>query len=142
MKKKYILDTSAIISFLEGEEGDLRVKSLLEKAELNTIEIYICFISLIEIYYITFRKSGEDTAAQRLTHILNLPVNLLKNVNEPFIIQSGMFKAKYSISFADSLICSFAYNENAILVHKDPELLSLEGEIQLETLPFKKNNLK
>ena len=44
----------------------------------------------------------------------------------------------YPISFADSLIAAYVYLENTSLVHKDPEYLTLEKEIDLITLPLKK----
>ena len=135
--KRIILDTSAIITYFEGEEGKKTVEEFLIESASHEIELFIPFSAAIEFYYINFNSQGEETANQRFAMLMSLPVEVLKSIDEPYMIQAGRLKASYPISFADALIAAYVYLENASLVHKDPEYLALENEIDLITLPLK-----
>jgi len=135
--KRIILDTSAILTYFEGEEGKKTVEEFLIESASHEIELFIPFSAAIEFYYINFNSQGEETANQRFAMLMSLPVEVLKSIDEPYMIQAGRLKASYPISFADALIAAYVYLENASLVHKDPEYLALENEIDLITLPLK-----
>lgn len=137
MKIKYILDTSAVITFFTGEPGAEEVKNLLIKSEKNEIIIYVPNVVLIEFYYISYKRVGEEFANQMFAYLRNLPVSFINYTDEAYIIQSGRLKAQYPISFADAMISAYALLEDATLVHKDSEFLSLKEELKLQTLPLK-----
>ena len=59
-KEIYVLDTSAILTYIENEEGAEYVENLLIKAEKEDVIIYVAFISLTEVYYITMRERDES----------------------------------------------------------------------------------
>jgi predicted nucleic acid-binding protein len=127
-----MLDTSAILAFLEDEEGAERVESLLRNEE-----IVLPFLVLLEIYYITLQEQTEDIADQRYALLKQLPVKYLFNVDEPILLTAGRFKSRFRISLADALIAAFAVQLEAILVHKDPELEILGERVKQEILPYK-----
>ncbi len=135
--KKVILDTSAILTYFGREEGKETVEKFLIRSASHEIELFIPFSAAIEFYYINFNSQGEETANQRFTILMSLPVEVLKGIDEPYMIQASRLKASYPISFADALIAAYVYLENASLIHKDPEYLVLEKEIKLITLPLK-----
>ena len=137
MKSKFLLDTSAIITYFTGEPGSDVIKELFEKSIKDEVLILVPFISQIEFYYINHKKAGEDTANQRFAYLSNFPVNIIKEISEPYLIQAGRIKAQYHVSMADAMIAAYALLEEAILVHKDSEFLLLEKEIRLQTLPIK-----
>jgi predicted nucleic acid-binding protein len=56
---------------------------------------------------------------------------------EEGLLVAGRFEAFYRLSFADALIAAVARTQRAILVHKDPELEALSGQVSLLSLPFK-----
>jgi PIN domain nuclease of toxin-antitoxin system len=47
-RKPYILDTSALLTYIEDEDGSDEVEELLVKAEKGEVEIYIAFVSITE----------------------------------------------------------------------------------------------
>src|SRR5438105_5042264 len=51
MAERFLLDTSAFITFLQGEPGGPRVLELLEKAARREVELFACFVSLTEVQY-------------------------------------------------------------------------------------------
>jgi predicted nucleic acid-binding protein len=132
-KSVYLLDTSAILTLLEDEDGAQRVESLLRREE-----VLLPFLTLLETYYITLQEQSEDVADKRYALLKQLPVTILWNVDEPTLLTAGRLKASFRLSLADALIAAFAVMRRAILVHKDPEMAVLSKMIQLETLPYKK----
>ena len=131
-ESKYLLDTSAILTFLEDEDGAERVESLLRQEE-----IILPYLVLLETYYITLQEQPEDVADKRYALLKQLPAIILWEVDEPTLLIAGRFKAYHRLSLADAIIAAFAQRQGAILVHKDPELESLTEFVQQEVLPYK-----
>jgi predicted nucleic acid-binding protein len=139
INEKVILDTSAVVTYFEDEDGKDIVEELLSSSASGSSRLLLPFSAAIEFYYINFNNIGEEIANQRFALLMSLPLEVIKNIDEPYMIEAGRLKASYPISFADSLIAAYAFREDAPLVHKDPEYMELKEEIKLITLPFKKN---
>lgn len=133
-KSLYLLDTSAILTLLEDENGAERVETLLRQEE-----ILLPFLVLLETYYITLQEQSEDVADKRYALLKQLPATILWNVDEPTLLTAGRLKAAHRLSLADALITAFAVRQEAYLVHKDPEMAALADSVRMETLPFKKS---
>ncbi len=134
--EQYLLDTSAIKTWIEDEEGADRVDEIL-----HSHEIIIAWTALMEVYYITWQERGEPIAFQQYAALRQLPVKFLANMDEQMTLRAGNLKAQYRLSFADTIVAAYALQENAVLVHKDPEFEALNGQVKLESLPYK-NPLK
>jgi len=136
VKDNYVLDTSAVITFLENENGAALIEELLEQAEAGQINIFLSFVTFTEIYYITIQKKGKALASERIESLEGLPVKRIEsNVKVGQI--AGEFKAACQLCFADAWVAALAKHRNAILVHKDPEFEVLEKHIQMLKLPYK-----
>ena len=131
-KARYLLDTSAILTLLEDEEGAQRVETLLRREE-----VLFPFLALLETYYITLQEQTEDLADQRYALLKQLPEAILWSVDEPTLLIAGRLKAAHRLSLADALIAAFAVQQQATLVHKDPEMAALQGVVKMEILPYK-----
>ena len=131
-KSIYLLDTSAVMTFLEDEEGAERVETLIRNEQF-----LLPYIVLLEIYYITVQEQSEDIADRRYALLKQLPASFLWEMDEPTLLTSARLKAHHHISLADAIIAAFAVRHGAVLVHKDPEFEVLKSFIQLETLSYK-----
>ena len=136
MKDNFVLDTSAIITFFENEDGADIVEALLEKADAGEANIFLSFVTFTEIYYITIQKKGKKLALERIDSLETLPIKRVDSSAEIGRI-AGELKAAYRLSFADAWIAALAKDENATLVHKDPEFEALESQITILRLPYK-----
>jgi predicted nucleic acid-binding protein len=58
-------------------------------------------------------------------------------MDKPTLLTVARFKVRFHISLADALIAAFAVRQEAILVHKDPELEALADTIQQGVLAYK-----
>jgi len=128
----YLLDTSALLSFIEDEEGADRVEQALKQKE--TI---VPWPILLEMYYITLQEEGQSEADRRFALIKQLKVNILYDMDEATVLTAARLKARHHVSFADAIIAAFAIRKDAILIHKDPEFEALTGLLKMEALPYK-----
>ena len=104
---------------------------------LRREEVLFPFLALLETYYITLQEQTEDLADQRYALLKQLPEAILWSVDEPTLLTAGRLKATHRLSLADALIASFAVQQQATLVHKDPEMAALQGVVKMEILPYK-----
>jgi len=135
-KETYILDTSALLTYIEDEEGAEFVDNLLIRAENGEVVIYITFISLTEVFYISLQEKDEAEANRRMELIKSLEVEVEES-NEDINLRAGNLKAANSISLADAYIAAVCQLHDGILVHKDPEFERLSVSIKEHRLPYK-----
>jgi predicted nucleic acid-binding protein len=134
-KEVFILDTSALLAYIEDEDGAEYAEELLIKAERNEISIYISFVSLTEVMYITLQEKDEDAAHARIDLIKSLYCTIEESSENINFAAAGL-KAKNRISLADAYIAALCQERNGILVHKDPEFEKLSA-INQHKLPYK-----
>ena len=128
--KKFVLDTSALFSLVEDEAGKDRVAHILQNEEF-----ILPFVTLLEIHYITQQEQGLPEADRR--YAILKQANVLWSFDEPTLLTAARLKAENRISLADSMIAAVAIQNEAILVHKDPEYECLLSQVEMETLPYK-----
>jgi uncharacterized protein len=133
---QYVLDTSALLTYIENEEGATEIEALLQKALDEEVVLYISTVCCIEVFYITWQEQGKEVATERLKLIDDLMI-----LQEPVVSQLaqiiGEIKATKAMSFADCCIAGLAKLKKATLIHKDPEYEQIENEIQQLKLPYK-----
>lgn len=130
---RFVMDTSALMSLIEDEEGAERVEQVLREEE-----VCLPWLVLLEAAYITRQEQGEDEANRRYALIKQLPVTILWQVDEPILLTAARFKASFHLSLADAIIAACAYSQEATLIHKDPEFEALQGRLRLESLEYKR----
>lgn len=128
----FVLDSSALMTFIEQEEGAVRVREVLEQHP-----ILIPWLSLLEVLYITQRELGEKEALIRYALLKRLDATFVWEVDEAILLTAARLKATHRLSLADSIIAAIAIQRQAILLHKDPEYAALQGVVQMEALPYR-----
>lgn len=134
---KFVIDTSAFVTFLEKEEGYEKVRTILSDGADDKVELFCSVVSLIEVYYITFQELGEHAALDRLNTIKELKMEICA-IREESVHQIGMLKAVNKMSFADCCVAGLAAEKGAILLHKDPEFGQIASIVRQLSLPYKK----
>ena len=128
----YLLDTSALLSFIEDEAGADRVEKALKQS--TTL---LPWMVLLETYYITLQEEGQAEADRRIALIKQLKVKIVWDMDEPTLLTAGRLKADHRVSVADAVIAAFAIRRAAVLMHKNPEFEALTGLLPMESLPYK-----
>lgn len=129
---KYLLDTSAVLTFLEDEEGAEQVETLLRHKQ-----VLIPYLVLLETCYITLQERSDDVAARRYALLKQLDVTFLWEIDEQTLLTAAQLKARYHLSLADAQIAAYALRNGAILVHQDPEFEAISEIGQQKALPCK-----
>jgi predicted nucleic acid-binding protein len=132
-RERFVLDTSAILTLIEDERGAQRVEEVLKKNDT-----FLPWVALLETTYVTLQERGQAEAERRYALLKQLPSTTLWNVDEPTLLKAAELKANHRISFADSVMCAYAVQNDAVLIHKDPEFTPLAAKVRMEALPFKK----
>lgn len=132
--KRYLLDTSALLTLRDDEPGADRVAEVLDLAAKGKAKCYGCFITLMEVLYRVWRD--ENKAAGQLVYqqCMALPMEWLPN-NEALLLKAAEYKATYPLSIADAWIAACASEMGAVLLHKDPEFKPVP--VTQELLPLK-----
>ena len=128
----YLLDTSALLSFIEDEAGADRVEEVLRKPTTM-----LPWPILMETYYVTLQEEGQAEADRRIALIKQLKVIILWDMDEATLLTAARLKAEHRVSLADAIIAAFAIRRDAVLMHKDPEFDALTGLLPMEALPYK-----
>ena len=90
----YVLDSFALLAYLDGEPGMTRVRSMLEGAKARRHTVYLSLINLGEVLYITERERGLVEARRTLGAVDQLLVLL------PPIPRSSSRASRMSRAFA------------------------------------------
>ncbi|MEE9351069.1 MAG: PIN domain-containing protein [Thiotrichaceae bacterium] len=132
--KAYLFDTSALLTLRDDEEGAQIVADLLQQAQNGKIQCFGCFITQMEILYRVWKDENEQAGKLAYEMVMSLPINWIHE-DKHLLELSASIKATHSLSLADAWIAASAIQQNAFLVHKDPEFKVVEC-LQLE-LPYK-----
>ena len=131
MPSGYILDSYALLAFLQGEPGAKEVEDLIAA---DDTEITISIINLGEVFYILAREFGEETAADFEKTVFATPK--IKVAVSPWerVRAAARLKALEGLSFADCFAASLAQELDAMLVTGDSEFAALEGKKLIRVL--------
>lgn len=128
----FVLDTSALLAFIEKEPGAVRVRQVIREEN-----IILPWLSILEVVYISQRELGLREAQTRYALLKSLNARILWEADESTLFIAARLKATGHLSLADSIIAATAIRHHAILLHKDPEYDSLVGQLAIEALPYK-----
>ncbi len=133
----FVLDTSALLTLHQDEPGAEAVETILAKNGQEH-RVWICFISLMEFFYIVQQESGVEKARQSYGGLKQLPLMVMDSDEELGLIAASI-KAIHQVSLADAWIAATTERLDATLMHKDPEFEQLKSRIKLQNLPYKNN---
>jgi len=119
VKKRFVLDASALVAFLCDERGAEKVEEILRRAGENKIFLYMNKINVLEVYYGVYREDGKNKAEETNLKIRGLPIKITDILTDDIFKEAGRLKAKYKISLADSIALADAKTKDASLITAD-----------------------
>ena len=132
----FVLDSYAIIGYLENESFSDQIQHTLIQAKNGAVRLYFHAIHIGEVYYIILREQGRSLADLAYARIKALPMKLIDWIDEKLLLTAAGLKARYPISYMDSFAGALSMIKNCPLLTGDPEFRSLEkqGVISIEWL--------
>jgi len=123
--KRYLMDTSALLTLRDDEPGADEVADLLQRSRQGECLCLVCFMSLMEILYRVWKDENETAGRLAYEQCRSLPLEIIHETR-PLLETAARLKATQRLSLADAWIGAAALQEGATLVHKDPEFRSLD----------------
>lgn len=142
MRENIILDSWAIIAWLQGEaEGgkvrdlinwingdrDLEeeIKNLMGKDKIGIVKLFLNIINVGEVFYILGRRKGEEEATETIEEIKENPIEIV-SVSNSVVFKAASLKIRYSIAYADAFAIATAIIQEGPLLTGDPELRDIK----------------
>jgi len=125
----YVLDSYAVLAWLQGEPGGAVVADFLRRAKRGDLSLSICVVNLGEVLYIVEREDSVQAAQLALATIDALPLKQVNAARE-LTFFAAHFKTRYRMSYADCFGMALAKMTRAALVTGDPEFRT-QDEVEL-----------
>ena len=133
MKKRSVLDSYAVLAWIQDEAGAQLLEGLLYRAQGNQEDLLINMINLGEVFYRCARVKDLTFARDILEKIKLLPLKIV-SCSDDLILKAAEIKAEFPIAYADALALATALREKARIVTGDPEFRLVEHLVDIEWL--------
>jgi predicted nucleic acid-binding protein len=134
VKTKRLLDSYAVLAYLNGEPAAEAVEQAMKDAGDSGSSLLMSEINIGEVYYILSCKRGPEKADYFVDTILQgLPIQGLP-VDFSLILQASRLKTKYPLSYADCIAAAQAIRSEASILTGDPEFKAVEALVAIEWL--------
>ena len=128
----YVLDTSAILTLWNDEEG----ADIVERILRSQANIHVSFMSFMEGRYRLWKNIGKGASDEFSRYLHLLPIDKV-GVTDAIFEKAIEIKATSNLSVCDSWIIATAIATDSVLVHKDPEFDQVKQNVKLKSLPYK-----
>jgi len=130
-QKAIILDSWAVLAYLEDEPAADGVEAIMEEAHDARIPLLMTVVNAGEVWYSVARSHSDEQADETvLKDIGDLGVTLV-DVGWTLTRQAAAFKRRGRIAYADCYAAALAKQSDAPLVTGDPEFKPLGTEISI-----------
>ncbi|HID30367.1 MAG TPA: type II toxin-antitoxin system VapC family toxin [Desulfobacterales bacterium] len=133
MKKRSLLDSFAVLAWIQDEKGAQTVEDLLYRAQEGKEQVLLNIINLGEIYYRCARTQDSSFAKDILGKIKLLPIKIYPCPND-LVLAASEIKAEYPIAYADAFVVATAMRETARVITGDPEFKTVAHLIEVDWL--------
>lgn len=139
MDTKYVLDSYAVLCYLQDEPEAGKVFELLQQARMGKAELFITWVNMGEVYYRVWREYSKLEAERVLDVLLAWPLNVLEADSE-LTIKAAAVKAENRLAYADAFAIGAALLKSAVLVTGDPEIREASGKIDFKLYWLRKSS--
>lgn len=134
MKRKRLLDSYALLAYLNKEDGFEKIRNILADAQKYGPPVLMNELNVGETFYILYRKRGYEQAEYFLDTVLpSLPISMISN-DFNAVISAARIKPRHPLSFVDCFAVATAQQENAVILTGDPEFKDVEKLVEIDWL--------
>ena len=128
--KAYVLDSWAVIAYLEDEPSGEQVEELIATAHEEQIPIYMSVVNVGEVWYTLAREISEEEANASVKSLRDLRIQF-EDADWVLTQEAARFKSQNKMSYADAFAAALAKVKKADLVTGDNEFKPLDGQIKI-----------
>jgi ribonuclease VapC len=133
VKNRRLLDSFAVLAWLQDEPGAAKVETFLREAGRAEVPLLLTVVNLGEVYYRVARQHGHPMAEGIVRQLHALPVEFCA-CDEQLSLAAARIKADFPIALADAVAAAAAQREEATVVTGDPEFHKIEHLVSIEWL--------
>ena len=131
--KAIVLDSWAVIAYLEDEPAAERVADIISDAHEQRIPLFMTVVNAGELWYIVAREASASDAEASIKQLRDLGIEFV-DADWDLAKDAGQFKSKNKMSFADCFAAALAKQRKAHLATGDREFKQIEQEITINWL--------
>jgi ribonuclease VapC len=131
---EYVLDSFAVLAYLQDEPAAVRVQDVLDAAARREVVCRFSAINAGEVAYTVERRAGREGVRRFLASLDQVSITIVEVIWER-ILAAAHVKARHPLSYADAFAVALAQEYGATLLTGDPEFRSVEGAVRIEWLP-------
>ncbi len=135
--KAIVLDSWAVIAYLEDEPAAERIANHIAGAHESHILLIMSVVNAGEVWYIIAREASASDADRSITELRHLGIEFI-DADWSLAHEAGGFKSKYKMSFADCFAAALTKQRTALLLTGDSEFKQVEKDINIEWLQNEK----
>jgi uncharacterized protein len=128
--KVVVLDTWALLAYLDGETAAQRVRQTLRRARQRQLNALLSLISYGECLYVIEREQGMQRTQRAIGIVDQLALRVMA-ADRPLVFEAAHLKARYPISYADAFSAALAKRHQGHVMTGDPEFRAIESEIPI-----------
>ena len=129
--KAMVLDSWAVIAYLEDEPSAKKVADIIADASENNTPLLMSVVNLGEVWYIVAREASEADADRCEREVRQLGIEIV-DANWSLSQQAARYKAKHRMSFADCFAAALARERKALLITGDKDFAQVEQQVQIQ----------
>ena len=131
--KAIVLDSWAIMAYLEDEPAAERVADIIADAHEEDIPLYMSVVNAGEVWYIVAREASDANANTIIHELRRLGIEFI-DADWNLAREAAGFKSKHKMSFADCFAAALAKGKKAHLVTGDKEFKQVDQELTITWL--------
>ncbi|HVZ83539.1 MAG TPA: PIN domain-containing protein [Terracidiphilus sp.] len=133
----YVLDSSALLRYVDSEPGADRVESVLRECVRGSARGYISAVQWGEVAGRLYQKLAAPRALEVLSQLLPSEVEIVPATAER-AVRAGIYKVEKKLGYADSFAYELASESHKrVLVTADYGFEPISNFIRIEFLPTK-----
>ncbi len=128
--KAIVLDSWAVIAYLEDEPAAEKVADIISDAHEQKIPLLVTVVNAGEVWYIVARATSGSDADASIKQLRDLGIEFI-DADWNLAKDASHFKSKNKMSFADCFAAALAKQRKGELVTGESEFGQLESEIKI-----------
>lgn len=128
--KAVVLDSWAVIAYLEDEPAAEKVADIISDAHEQEIPLLMTVVNAGEVWYIVAREASSADADASIKQLRDLGIEFV-DADWELAKDAGHFKSKNKMSFADCFAAALAKQRKAHLATGDTEFRQVESDMTI-----------
>lgn len=128
--KAFVLDSWAIMAYLEDEPAAIAVADMIAYAPLRGTALLMTVVNAGEVWYTMARRRSARDADQVIRWLREIGIDLV-NADMELTRIAARYKAKGGISYADCFAAALAKQDGGTLVTGDREFEQLQDQVSI-----------